>query len=66
MPNEFVPERFLGSSMDIVMYGCPGKAYAVAVVEKMLANLLCKFDLTLPNGVKLKDLDMGETFGLAI
>nr|GEX81309.1 cytochrome P450 71A8-like [Tanacetum cinerariifolium] len=38
----------------------------VAVVEKTLANLLCKFDLTLPNGVKLKDLDMGETFGLAI
>ncbi|GKB94563.1 ARID DNA-binding domain-containing protein, partial [Tanacetum coccineum] len=60
--------------MDFVMYefkllsfwarrrSCPGKAYAVAVVEKMLANLLCKFDLTLPNGVKLKDLDMGETF----
>nr|XP_043616354.1 cytochrome P450 736A117-like [Erigeron canadensis] len=73
-PNEFVPERFLASSMDFVKqhdfkllpFGagrrmCPGEGLALTIAENLLANLLCKFDWALPEG----DMDMNERTGLA-
>ncbi|XP_071728360.1 cytochrome P450 736A117-like [Rutidosis leptorrhynchoides] len=76
-PNEFVPERFVNGSVDFVKHdfkfipfgagrrGCPGRVFGLAVVENLLANLLCKFDWALPDRVKEEGVDMEETVGLA-
>ncbi|KAJ9567751.1 hypothetical protein OSB04_003717 [Centaurea solstitialis] len=76
-PDSFLPERFLDSSIDFVKHnfelltfgagrrGCPGRIFAMAINEKVLATILNKFDWSLPNGVKREDVDMKETFGLA-
>ncbi|KAL7589549.1 hypothetical protein Lser_V15G41166 [Lactuca serriola] len=73
----FLPERFLESSIDFVRHnfelltfgagrrGCPGRVFAMAINEKVLATVLSKFDWSLPQGVTPKDVDMNETFGLA-
>ncbi|KVH87895.1 cytochrome P450 [Cynara cardunculus var. scolymus] len=72
-PEKFWPERFLNSSTDYKglhfellpfgsgRRGCPGIQFAIAIYELALANVIYKFDLALPNGVKGKDLDMSET-----
>ncbi|KAL5544044.1 hypothetical protein UlMin_007828 [Ulmus minor] len=77
-PNEFKPERFLESSVDykgqhfeLLPFGagrrrCPGLNFAELLVELALANLLCRFDWKLPNGVEREDLDMEEAFGLTM
>ncbi|KAL6130746.1 hypothetical protein ACLB2K_069125 [Fragaria x ananassa] len=44
--------------------GCPGINFAMAVNEIALANLVHKFDWSLPDGVKPRDLDMTESCGL--
>ncbi|GKD19157.1 cytochrome P450 Tp4149, partial [Tanacetum coccineum] len=74
-PTEFKPERFLTNPMNYkghhfewVPFGagrreCPGIQFGVAVIELALANVVYKFDLGLPNGVKDQELDMSETFG---
>ena len=72
-PEEFRPERFLEKTIDyqkgldfgLVPFGagrrgCPGTLFAVAVNEIALANVVCKFDWSLP----CNDLDMTETIGL--
>ncbi|XP_024961479.1 (+)-menthofuran synthase-like [Cynara cardunculus var. scolymus] len=76
-PDTFLPERFLDSPIDFVKHnfelltfgagrrGCPGRVFAMAINEKVLATVLHKFDWSLPNGVKREDVDMKETFGLA-
>ncbi|KAL7606529.1 cytochrome P450 736A117 [Lactuca sativa] len=76
--DEFKPERFLNSTIDyrghdfdLIPFGagrrgCPGLAFAIAIDEHVLANLLHKFDWELPNGEKAADLDMEEQPGITV
>lgn len=78
MPDEFYPERFMDSSVEIKGYGfeliafgegrriCPGKNLALVVVELTLASLLYHFDWELPSGVRIEDIDMDETTGITV
>ncbi|XP_061362178.1 cytochrome P450 71D9-like [Gastrolobium bilobum] len=74
--ERFYPERFIQSSCDykgnnfeFIPFGvgrriCPGLTFGLINVEFPLALLMYHFDWKLPNGMKNKDLDMTETFGL--
>ncbi|KAL0376841.1 UNVERIFIED_CONTAM: cytochrome [Sesamum calycinum] len=69
-PNEFLPERFLNSSVDFkgqdfgfLPFGsgrrvCPGMALGIAEVEVALANLLYSFHWDLPAGMVEDDVDL--------
>ncbi|KAL4634179.1 hypothetical protein ACB092_04G180200 [Castanea dentata] len=72
-PKEFIPERFTNNPVDFIgqnfefipfgggRRGCPGLTFGIAVVEYVLANLLCWFDWRLPSiNAKGEDLDMTE------
>ncbi|BAT97687.1 hypothetical protein LR48_Vigan11g058100 [Vigna angularis] len=75
-PEEFLPERFLDSSVDfhgqdfeLIPFGagrriCPGIPMAVASVNLILANLLNSFDWELPAGVTKEDIDTEMLPGL--
>ncbi|XP_055802242.1 cytochrome P450 71AU50-like [Solanum dulcamara] len=75
-PQEFVPERFVGSSIDLrgrdfelLPFGsgrrsCPGLQLGLIMVRLVVAQLVHCFDWELPNGMLPKDLDMSEEFGL--
>ncbi|KAM3281032.1 cytochrome 71AU50 [Capsicum chacoense] len=75
-PDEFVPERFVGSSIDLrgrdfelLPFGsgrrsCPGLHLGLTMVRLVVARLVHCFDWELPNGMLPEDLDMGEEFGL--
>ncbi|WJX63663.1 hypothetical protein P8452_48521 [Trifolium repens] len=75
-PEEFYPERFVGSDIDLkgqdfelVPFGsgrrvCPGLNMAVATVDLVLANLLYLFDWEMPEGVKREDIDIEGLPGL--
>ncbi|KAI3763174.1 hypothetical protein L1987_53625 [Smallanthus sonchifolius] len=77
-PDEFRPERFLNSPIDYKglhfellpfgagRRGCPGIQFAMVVNELALANVVYKFNLALPNGMKNEDLDMSETTGITV
>ncbi|RDX73308.1 Cytochrome P450 71A26, partial [Mucuna pruriens] len=78
-PQEFQPERFLNSSIDIKGHdfqvipfgagrrGCPGIMFAMVVNELILANLLHQFNWAVPGGVVGDQaLDMTESTGLSI
>ncbi|XP_008221935.1 PREDICTED: cytochrome P450 71B36-like [Prunus mume] len=77
-PEEFVPERFDGSSIDykgqhfeFLPFGagrriCPGMYMGTTTVELGLANLLYWFDWKLPNGMKEEDISVEEATGLAL
>ncbi|KAK9069916.1 hypothetical protein SSX86_010314 [Deinandra increscens subsp. villosa] len=77
-PNEFRPERFLngpinyqGSQFEWLAFGagrrgCPGIQFSAPVMELLVANIIYKFDIKLPNGIKNEDLDMTEAFGFTI
>ncbi|KAL4308607.1 hypothetical protein GQ457_01G002460 [Hibiscus cannabinus] len=77
-PEEFCPERFIGSSIDykgqhfeLIPGGagrrkCPGIRMGVATVELVLANLLYKFDWEMPPGMNVEDLDLDSLPGIAI
>lgn len=68
-PDEFLPERFLNTGVDILgqdfqvipfgsgRRGCPGIAMGLATVELVLANLLYAFDWGLPYGMQKEDID---------
>nr|CAB3505105.1 unnamed protein product [Digitaria exilis] len=72
-PEEFRPERFVGSKVDfrgqhfqLIPFGagrrmCPGVNLAMSVVELALANLVARFDWALPEGEA--PLDMEEMAG---
>ncbi|TKY45141.1 steroid 17alpha-monooxygenase or 17alpha-hydroxyprogesterone aldolase [Spatholobus suberectus] len=78
-PQEFQPERFLNSSIDIKGHdfqvipfgagrrGCPGIMFAMSVNELVLANLVNQFNWAVPCGVVGdQTMDMAETTGLSI
>ena len=77
-PEEFVPERFENSSVDVKgrdfqllpfgsgRRGCPGMSYAMVVVSLVLAQLVHCFDWQLLGGMPPAELDMSEKFGLAM
>lgn len=80
-PDEFRPERFLGSGdseavdfrgahFQFVPFGagrrvCPGMQFGLATVELALASLVRLFDWALPGGAAPGDLDMSDAPGLA-
>ena len=75
-PEEFLPERFLDSTVDfhgqdfeLIPFGagrriCPGIPMAVASLNLILANLLNSFDWELPAGVRKEDIDTEMLPGL--
>ncbi|GMJ00078.1 cytochrome P450, family 71, subfamily A, polypeptide 25 [Hibiscus trionum] len=77
-PEEFLPDRFLNNPIDfkgqhfeLIPFGsgrriCPGILLAMHINELLLANLVHKFDWSLPGGASEKDLDMTECTGLTI
>ncbi|CAH9091610.1 unnamed protein product [Cuscuta epithymum] len=74
--EQFIPERFLGSDVDIkgkdfsvLPFGsgrrmCPGYTLGLKVVQATLANLLHGFNWKLPEGMKPEDVSMEEACGL--
>ena len=77
-PTKFKPERFLtnpmnykGQHFEWIPFGagrreCPGIQFSVAIIELALANIVYKFDLELPNGVKDDEPDMSEAYRVVI
>ncbi|KAL0847924.1 hypothetical protein Bca101_021171 [Brassica carinata] len=77
-PEEFIPERFLNTSInykgqhfEFLPFGagrrsCPGMALGITIVELGLLNLLYFFDWSLPDGMKIVDIDMDEVGSLNI
>ncbi|KAJ8547057.1 hypothetical protein K7X08_010643 [Anisodus acutangulus] len=77
-PEEFIPERFLNSSIDfkgqdfeLIPFGagrrgCPGIALGVATVDLMLSNLLYAFNWELPCGMKKEDVDIDVLPGITM
>ncbi|TVU05648.1 hypothetical protein EJB05_48817, partial [Eragrostis curvula] len=76
-PVEFIPERFVGSKMDVkgqdfelLPFGsgrrmCPGYNLGLKEIQLGLANLLHGFTWRLPDGMAKEDLSMDEVFGLS-
>ena len=77
-PDRFELERFMGSSIDfkgqhfeLIPFGvdrriCLAITFGTASVELALAQLLHSFDWVLPPGIRAKDLDMAEVFGITM
>ncbi|XP_057977211.1 cytochrome P450 71A1-like [Malania oleifera] len=77
-PEEFLPERFLGSSIEfkgqdfgLIPFGtgrrhCPGMHLGVLTIELALANLLYFFNWELPQGMKKEDVDMDMIPGITM
>ncbi|KAJ9674865.1 hypothetical protein PVL29_024042 [Vitis rotundifolia] len=77
-PEEFMPERFLGSSIDfkgqdyqLIPFGggrriCPGLLLGAVMVELTLANLLYSFDWEMPAGMNKEDLDTDVKPGITM
>lgn len=76
--EEFLPERFLGSEIDVrgqhfelLPFGggrriCPGLPLAYRMLHLILALLIRDFDWKLEEGMRHEDIDMEEHFGLTI
>ncbi|KAL9280568.1 putative cytochrome P450 [Arabidopsis thaliana] len=75
-PEAFIPERFMDSQIDykgfnfeLLPFGsgrriCPGIGMGMALVHLTLINLLYRFDWKLPEGMKVADVDLEESYGL--
>ncbi|XP_059286831.1 cytochrome P450 71AU50-like [Lycium ferocissimum] len=75
-PYKFLPERFVGSSIDIRgrdfqllpfssgRRSCPGMQLGIIIVRLFVAQLVHCFDWELPNGMTPCDLDIDEHFGM--
>nr|QLI42751.1 cytochrome P450 CYP736A12-like protein [Nigella sativa] len=76
--EEFYPERFIGSNMDVlgndlqlIPFGsgrrkCPGMQLGLTVVHLVVAQLVHCFNLKPPDGISPDNLDMTEKFGLTM
>ncbi|XP_074301543.1 6,7,8-trihydroxycoumarin synthase-like [Silene latifolia] len=77
-PEEFKPERFIGSSIDfrgqdfeLASFGagrriCPGMGIGLAYLELALANLLYSFNWELPAGLRTEDIDTKVLHGITM
>ncbi|KAI7989220.1 Geraniol 8-hydroxylase [Camellia lanceoleosa] len=77
-PNLFLPERFLGSQVDVrgqdfelIPFGagrriCPGLPLAMRMLHLMLGSLINSFDWKLIDGISPEDMKMEEKFGLTL
>ncbi|TYI11667.1 hypothetical protein ES332_A09G223100v1 [Gossypium tomentosum] len=77
-PNSFMPERFLGSEIDVkgrdfglIPFGagrriCPGLPLANRMLYLMLGSLINSFDWKLEGGISPKEMNMEEKFGLTV
>ncbi|KVH87494.1 cytochrome P450 [Cynara cardunculus var. scolymus] len=77
-PEEFHPERFIGSNIDykgtdfeLIPFGsgrrgCPGMSLGSITMELALSNLLYAFDWKLPHGMKSEDVDTITTPGIVL
>ncbi|XP_030451946.2 geraniol 8-hydroxylase-like [Syzygium oleosum] len=77
-PDKFVPERFLGSDIDVrgqnfvlVPFGggrriCPGLPLAMRMLPLMLGSLINIFNWKLEDGVIPENMNMEDKFGLTI
>ncbi|KAI3759205.1 hypothetical protein L6452_06830 [Arctium lappa] len=77
-PEEFLPERFVGSAIDFrgndfkfIPFGggrriCPGISMGDVMVDLLLANLLYLFDWDLPEVMKNKDIDSEVLTGITM
>ncbi|XP_074266611.1 drimenol monooxygenase-like [Silene latifolia] len=77
-PENFGPERFLGSEIDVkrhnfymIPFGagrrmCPGMPLVNRIIPLMLASLIHEFDWILEDGVTPENMDMGEKDGFTI
>ncbi|WMV34646.1 hypothetical protein MTR67_028031 [Solanum verrucosum] len=77
-PLEFLPERFIKSSVDykdrdfeFIPFGarrriCLGMPLAIRMVNLMLASIIQPFNWKLPKGMTPENLDMEEQFGVTL
>lgn len=77
-PDSFEPERFLdgeidlkGQNFELIPFGggrriCPGLPLAYRMVHLMVATLIHNFDWKLENGMRPKEVDLNEKFGLSL
>jgi cytochrome P450 len=77
-PNLFLPERFSekdielkGGDFELIPFGagrriCPGLPLANRMVHLILASLVYHFNWKLADEMKPEDIDMRETFGVAV
>ncbi|XP_057781279.1 6,7,8-trihydroxycoumarin synthase-like [Salvia miltiorrhiza] len=77
-PDEFIPERFLNTNIDLkgkdfglTPFGsgrriCPGMVMGLVNVELIVANLLYSVDWELPLGIRAEDVDTASMPGLAV
>ncbi|KAM7254127.1 hypothetical protein ACFE04_031809 [Oxalis oulophora] len=76
--NEFYPERFLDSDMDVRgrdfqlipfssgRRSCPGMQLGMNMVKLVVAQLLHCFNWRLPDGMLPEEIDMSEHFGITL
>ncbi|KAL6123670.1 hypothetical protein ACLB2K_076189 [Fragaria x ananassa] len=77
-PEEFQPDRFMNSCVDFKgqdfqmipfgagRRGCPGILFAMTTTELVLANLVHKFEWSLPSVARAEDMNMTESVGFVI
>ncbi|KAL6128191.1 hypothetical protein ACLB2K_071547 [Fragaria x ananassa] len=77
-PEEFQPDRFMNSCVDfkgqdfqLIPFGagrrgCPGILFAMTTTELVLANLVHRFEWSLPSGARAEDMNMTESVGFVI
>ncbi|GLT33611.1 hypothetical protein SLA2020_081830 [Shorea laevis] len=78
MPSSFIPDRFLGSEIDVkgthfelIPFGggqrvCPGLDLSLRMLHIMLGSLINCFDWKLEDGVTPESMNMEEKFGITL